>query len=81
MTIWEDEKLELADIMDYQCKFFARVKNASKADIDAAFGKVSYVELSDVNDEVAFVTEKISERDFQNKIKDLDLIYRIRTTM
>ncbi len=80
MTIWEEEKIELGNILERKCKFFARVKS-SKADIENTFGAVTYVEIPDVSDEVAFVTEVISEGDFQEKIKNLDLVSRIRTTL
>ncbi len=77
---WSLDKVAVSDVLDYKCKIFARVKS-SKAQVEAAFGKVSFVEIDGVTDEVAFVTENITERDFQSKIADLDLIYRIRTTM
>lgn len=80
MTIWEEEKIELGNILDRECKFFARVKS-SKADVENTFGAVTYVEIPDVTDEVAFVTDVISEGDFQEKIKNLDLVSRIRTTL
>lgn len=80
MTIWEEEKIELGNILDRECKFFARVKS-SKADVENTFGTVTYVEIPDVTDEVAFVTDVISEGDFQEKIKNLDLVSRIRTTL
>ncbi len=80
MTIWEEEKIELGNILDRECKFFARVKS-SKADVENTFGTVTYVEIPDVTDEVAFVTDVISEGNFQEKIKNLDLVSRIRTTL
>ena len=80
MTIWEEEKIELGNILERKCKFFARVKS-SKADVENTFGTVTYVEIPDVTDEVAFVTDVISEGDFQEKIKNLDLVSRIRTTL
>lgn len=80
MTIWEQDKMELADILDFQCKFFARVKS-TKEEVEACFGNVTYWEIPEASDEIAFLTDKISEKDFQEKIKNLDLIYRIRTTL
>lgn len=77
---WEQNKVTVSDVLDYECKIFARVK-ATKEAIEKAFGNVTYVEVEGVTDEVAFVTEKISERSFEEKIVGLDLIYRIRTTM
>lgn len=81
MTIWDEEKITLGDMNNFQCKFFVRVKDTNtKADIENAFGKVEYVEVEDVNGEFAFITDVISEGSFNEKIKSLELINRIRTT-
>lgn len=77
---WKQEKIEVMDVLDYECRIFARVR-ATKEEIENVFANVTYVELENVTDEVAFVTEKISERLFEEKIAGLDLIYRIRTTI
>lgn len=80
MTIWDEEKITLGDVNSFECKFFVRVKDTNtKADVENAFGAVSYVDIEDVAGEIAFLTEKISESEFKEKIKSLDLIYRIRT--
>lgn len=80
MTIWDEEKITLGDVNSFECKFFVRVKDTNtKADVENAFGAVSYVDVEDVAGEIAFLTEKISESEFKEKIKSLDLIYRIRT--
>lgn len=82
MTIWDDEKITLGDMNNFTCKYFVRVKDSSsKDDIEKAFGKVSYVEAEGVTGEIAFVTELISEGDFNDKVKALDMIYRIRTAL
>ncbi len=79
MTIWDAEKITLKDNKDYKCKFFARVTN-DKASVSDVFGNVTFVETDGVTGEVAFVTEQMSEREFNDKIAKLDLIMRIRTT-
>ena len=82
MTIWETEKVELADIKDFACRFFVRVKASNtKSDIEAAFGNVTYIEADGITGETAFLTDRIKERDFQDKIQSLDMINRIRTTL
>lgn len=82
MTIWDEEKITLGDMKDFECRFFVRVKDTnSKADIENAFGNVSYIQADDVTGELAFLTDKISESKFEDKIKSLDLIYRIRTAL
>ena len=77
---WEQDKVAVSDVLDYKCRFFARVK-ANKAAVENAFGNVTYVSLPDITDETAFVSEVMSERDFADKADKLELIYRIRTTM
>lgn len=82
MTIWDEEKITLGDMKDFECRFFVRVKDTnSKADIENAFGNVSYIQTDGVIGELAFLTDKISESKFEDKIKSLDLIYRIRTAL
>lgn len=82
MTIWEPEKITLGSMDDFSCKFFVRVNSAvTKGEIEKRFGSVSYVEVEGVTGETAFITEKISQKDFEEKIAGLDLIYRIRTTL
>jgi homoserine dehydrogenase len=80
MTIWSQEKKELGDIKNFRCGFFVRVKGTDvKAQIAEAFGEVKFAELSGVTDETAFLTEEMTEGDFNDKIKAFDLITRIRT--
>ena len=82
MTIWEEQKVALGDMKDFACRFFVRVKDTNtKADVENVFGKVEYVEAPGVTGELAFVTDSISEGEFEEKIKSLDLIYRIRTAL
>ena len=82
MTIWEEQKVVLGDMKDFACRFFVRVKDTNtKADVENVFGKVEYVEAPGVTGELAFVTDSISEGEFEEKIKSLDLIYRIRTAL
>lgn len=79
MTIWEEEKITLGNMENFKCKFFVRVKDTNKQDIEKTFGNVSFVEVEGVNDELAFVTDVISEGEFDNLIKNFALINRIRT--
>ncbi len=79
MTIWEKDKVTLGDMSTFECKFFVRASN-TKAEVEATFGAVEYV-IVDGLDEVAFVTEKMTEGDFEAKAKELDVIYRLRTAL
>ncbi len=80
MTIWEEDKVTLGDLANFECRYFVRVKD-TKAQVEAVFGNVEYVEAEGLTDEVAFVTEKLSEGTFEEKIKSLDMIYRLRTAL
>lgn len=79
MTIWEEEKITLGNMENFKCKFFVRVKDTNKQDVEKTFGNVSFVEVEGVNDELAFVTDVISEGEFDNLIKNFTLLNRIRT--
>lgn len=78
MTIWEPEKIEIGSMDSFSCRYFVRVKSStSKSDIEALFKEVSYVDAG-IADEIAFTTEKLSQKDFEEKASKLDMIYRIR---
>ncbi len=79
MTIWEKDKVTLGDMKTFSCKYFVRT-NSSKVEVEAAFGAVEYVNVDGL-DEVAFVTEKMTEGAFEEKAKAVDVIYRLRTTL
>lgn len=79
--IWKSDKMALGDKAEFACKFFVRVKDtATKEQIKAAFGDVTFVTADGVTGECAFLTDVIKESVFEDKIKAFDLIYRIRTT-
>ena len=80
MTIWDKEKIVLGDRKNFACRFFVRVKDTTaKEEIQNAFGEVEYVQADGITGEYAFLTDKITEGAFEEKIKDMSLIMRIRT--
>jgi len=79
MTIWDKEKVTLGDMSSFECRYFVRT-NSKEAQVEAVFGDVEYVTVDGLN-EVAFVTEKMAEGDFEAKAKELDVIYRLRTAL
>ena len=79
MTIWDGEKVALGDMSTFECRYFVRT-NSKEAEVEAVFGDVWYVTVDGLN-EVAFVTEKMAEGDFEAKAKELDVIYRLRTAL
>jgi homoserine dehydrogenase len=81
-TIWSSKKLELIDIDKVKHRFFIRVtKNTDTlSNIKALFGDVEVVSEV-VEDEIAFITPLISEKDMNRKkenIKGLKGSIRIR---
>lgn len=81
MTIWSNKKLELADIQDSTQKFFVRLsgnKEDNAAKVKEAFGTVMDVEAG-FEEEYAFITEEITERQFKELISKFDnMLSRIR---
>ncbi|MCM1083997.1 MAG: homoserine dehydrogenase [Clostridium sp.] len=84
MTIWEEEKLSLGDIHSYKCNYFVRVDiegtdEEATEKIEKAFPKARILQAENIH-EFAFMTGVITQAEFEDKIKDFDLISRIRTT-
>ena len=52
---------------------------ANKEEIENVFGKVSFVEIAEYNDEIAFVTEAMKEKDFKEAAEKCEgILSRIR---
>lgn len=79
MCFWDAETVELASIDDVSRKFFLRVGDADGAYIEKLFGVVEPVRLAELPGEFAFITEEMTEREFNEKAERLtDLRSRIR---
>lgn len=79
MCFWDAETVELASIDDVSRKFFLRVGDADGAYIEKLFGEVEPVRLAELPSEFAFITEEMTEREFNEKAERLtDLRSRIR---
>lgn len=63
---WDPETLQLAGIEDAKRRFFVRVEGSDKAKAEAVFGKVSFLD-GGFSDELGFVTEVMSEKEFKEK--------------
>lgn len=74
---WSSKKMQLSDYKELENQFFVRTSSA-KEDIEKAFQNVSYVELSDATGEVGFVTETMTEADYEKAAAALDVIQMIR---
>jgi homoserine dehydrogenase len=74
---WSDEKAPLADFKDNERSFFVRIKQNAKDEAKEMFADAKEVEAT--VGEYAFVTAKMSEREFDDKIVKLsDVINIIR---
>lgn len=75
---WSSQKLELVDFHVLVNRYFVRTK-ADKTAIEQVFGPVEYVLPEGVTGETGFLTEKISEADFEAKMAQLkDVLQTIR---
>ena len=75
---WSGEKFELSPMKEFKCRFFVRVKEDEQA-VKQVFANIEPVAAEGVSGEFAFLTEEMSEGDFDEKIKGLTLIHRIRS--
>ena len=79
-VIWNSEKLELQDYKDVKNKFFVRIKETLSIvdEVNANFGKIVPLDIG-IEGECAFLTNYITEREFESKIANIpELITRIR---
>ena len=79
--IWDREEAPLMDVADAQNKFFFRVKTGNEERVKDVFGNPEAVKLPGVEDEVAYVTGSLTEKDFAQKyekIADICVGNRIR---
>lgn len=75
---WNPAQLDIASIENDKRRFFVRV-SADKADtVKAEFGEVKKVELANLKNEFGFVTEQLSEKEFNEKAEKVGIISRIR---
>ena len=82
MTIWEERKSNLGKFEDCENKFFVRMKDKGLDDdqmfgIKDAFGDVLYVKALGVTDELAFVTNRMREKDFADHIAKFEDVYSV----
>ena len=75
---WRQEKLELVDYKDFECKFFVRTSDSIDK-VTNIFGQVDFVTAEDVSDEIGFVTGLMSESEFEKRALQLtNMIQMIR---
>lgn len=71
---WSSKKLELVDYKKSVNRFFVRVTGEDKAAVENTFGKVTYVSAEGVTGELGFVTEEMTEGEFEQKAAALGTV-------
>lgn len=75
---WSSQKLKLADYKTISNQFFVRVSAEDKTAVENVFGAVSYVDAGEAG-ELGFVTEQLTEAEFEKKASELgNVIQSIR---
>ena len=75
--IWEEEKLELGDIREYKQRFFVRVPGNMEEMVKQNMHGLEEVKTEKVKEEFAFITPVLTENEFENLVKDLNVINKI----
>lgn len=81
MCFWDATDARLMNVEEAENKFFFRVKSGNGEKVKAVFGEVKSVKLSGMDEEEAFVTSLMKEKDFAEKyekIADICVGNRIR---
>lgn len=78
MTIWSSKRLEPAEIKTLKGKFFVRVSAGDEAKARELFSIDEVIIVEDIKDEFAFVTNEMTEEEFANKEKEINILNRIR---
>ena len=71
---WTADKLTLADPDDLENVFFVRT-TTNKSDIEKVFGPVEYVDAA-ISNEVSFISAKMTEKEFKNKLSSLSNVVK-----
>lgn len=80
MTVWASKKLKPANIMEASNRFYVRLQGnieESIPKVEQIFGEVRAIELGDIEGEIALITKKVKEAEFQLKIKALSGVQNI----
>lgn len=82
MQIWSSKKLELSDIADAKSRFFVRISGSADMKMEELadqFGEVKPISVDGVTGEFAFVTQAMSEAEFEKAAQATEgIITRIR---
>ncbi len=78
-VFWSEEELELGKTDDEVRAFFVRVKGTDITKAKEAFNdEINVIRVKGIDNEFAFFTEKMTEKEFNEAAAKLDVISRIR---
>lgn len=77
MCFWDNEDVTLTGIEQASRRFFVRVAADKESKALQTFGSASVIE-ADVPDEFAFVTDRMTEKEFNEKAEKVGILSRIR---
>ena len=77
MCFWDDEDVKVSDVSEARRAFFVRVDVAKEKEAIDTFKSVRVIE-ADVEGEFAFVTDVMSEKEFNEQADAVGIISRIR---
>ena len=77
MCFWDQQDIALTDIKQSSRRFFVRTVQDKESLALQEFESVSVI-TADVAGEFAFVTEKMTEKEFDEKAQKVGIISRIR---
>lgn len=69
---WSDEKMTMKHIDETSKRFFVRVKAEALASAHSAFGMFEKIEVSKLPDEFAFITDVMTEKEYQRRAQTVD---------
>ncbi len=73
---WSSRKMELVDSKKARSRFFVRTRNGADT-ITAAFGTVEWVEAPGVTGEMGFLTEEMTEEEYEKKAEGLQNVLQM----
>jgi len=73
--VWSDEKVKVADFKNKERKFFVRVAMEKRGNVLNTVGPISEIRVCD--EEFAFITVPMTEKEFDEKISKLDGVLSI----
>ena len=78
MVEWSSKQMNLIDKSNSEKKFFVRIPLAKKEEAVKEFGDVEFIQVEGLENEIGFITSVISEKTYEEKAKNMNVINMIR---